>query len=389
MQPHWAALTVLTAARTSLGFQFQSLASVSPVVVADLSLSYADLGALIGLYFLPGVVIAFPGGVLGQRFGEKRVVASGLILMLAGGIVSSLSTNFAGLAVGRVVSGIGGVLLNVLMAKMVTDWFAGRREIVLAMAIFVNSFPIGVGLAMLTLSTVADTGGWPTAIGASTAVTLAALLLLVFCYRRHPNDGATATPLGRTISPREAGLVCIAGAMWGIFNGVFAVMFGFAPTLLVAAAGFTPSQAGLIAGGATWLVVASVQIGGLLAQRGTRPLLLVAAGSLAWGGCLFVMASNDWLAAPALITAGLLMGLPVGVIMSLPAQALRPESRGLGMGLFYTGLYLGHGLLPPFSGWVQDTTGSPAVPLYFAMVLVLAMVPLYRVFRWTLSPKTG
>ena len=69
MQPHWAALAVLTAARTSLGFQFQSLASVSPVVVADLSLSYADLGALIGLYFLPGVVIALPGGVLGQRFG--------------------------------------------------------------------------------------------------------------------------------------------------------------------------------------------------------------------------------------------------------------------------------------------------------------------------------
>lgn len=386
MQPHWAALAVLTAARTSLGFQFQSLASASPVVVADLSLSYADLGALIGLYFLPGVVIALPGGMLGQQFGDKRVVAFGLILMLAGGVVASLSTNFTGLAVGRLVSGTGGVLLNVLMAKMVTDWFAGRREIVLAMAIFVNSFPIGVGLAMLTLGTLAEAGGWPTAIGASTAGALAALLLLVSCYRRHPNDGAAAIPIGRTISRGEAGLVCIAGAMWGIFNGVFAVMFGFAPTFL-AAAGFTPTRAGLIAGTATWLVVASVQAGGLLAQRGTRPLLLMAAGSLAWGGCLFVMASDAWLAAPALITAGLLMGLPVGVIMSLPAQALRPESRALGMGLFYTGLYVGHGLLPPICGWLQDRTGSPAVPLYFAMVLVLAMVPLYGIFRWTLSPR--
>src|SRR4028118_2082136 len=100
------------------------------------------------------------------------------------------------------------------------------------------------------------------------------------------------------------------------------------------------------------------------------------AGSLAWGACLFLMASNAWLTAAALITAGLLMGLPVGVIMSLPAQALRPESRGLGMGLFYTGLYLGHGLLPPFSGWLQDSTGSPEIPLYFAMALALAMVPL-------------
>jgi MFS family permease len=145
MQPHWAALAVLTTARTSLGFQFQSLASVSPNVVEELGLSYADLGTLIGLYFLPGVVMALPGGALGRRFGDKRVVASGLVLMLAGSVVANLAWDFAGLAAGRVLSGVGGVLLNVLMAKMVTDWFAGRREIVLAMAVFVNSFPLGAG----------------------------------------------------------------------------------------------------------------------------------------------------------------------------------------------------------------------------------------------------
>ena len=235
MQPHWAALAVLTAARISLGFQFQSLASVSPIVVEELGLSYADLGTLIGLYFLPGVVMALPGGALGRRFGDKRMVAFGLVLMLAGGSVASLASDFAGLAAGRVLSGVGGVLLNVLMAKMVTDWFAGRREIVLAMAVFVNSFPIGVGLAMLTLGTLADTAGWPAALAASAALALAALLLLGLGYQRHPNDGAAAATPGGTVSPREAGLVCVAGAIWGIFNSGFAVMFGFAPTFLARA----------------------------------------------------------------------------------------------------------------------------------------------------------
>ena len=86
MQPHWRALALLTIARTSLGFQFQSVASVSPLLVEQMGLTYPDLGTLIGLYFAPGLVIALPGGALGQRFGDKRMVVFGLLLMAVGGI---------------------------------------------------------------------------------------------------------------------------------------------------------------------------------------------------------------------------------------------------------------------------------------------------------------
>ena len=51
---------------------------------------------------------------------------------------------------GRLIAGTGGVLLNVQMTKMVADWFAGK-EIATAMAIFVNSWPAGVALSLLTL----------------------------------------------------------------------------------------------------------------------------------------------------------------------------------------------------------------------------------------------
>ena len=42
------------------------------------------------------------------------------------------------------------MLLNVLMSKMVTDWFAGK-EIGTAMAVFLNSWPLGIALALLAL----------------------------------------------------------------------------------------------------------------------------------------------------------------------------------------------------------------------------------------------
>ncbi|WP_043341407.1 MFS transporter [Belnapia moabensis] len=379
MEAKWRALLVLTAARTSLGFQFQSVASVSPLLVEELGLTGADLGALIGLYFLPGLVLALPGGALGRRFGDTRVVVAGLVLMALGGLVASLATGFAGLAAGRVLAGMGAVLLNVLMAKMVTDWFAGQREIVLAMAIFVNSFPIGIGLAQLGLGVLAAAAGWALAFAATGVLALVALLLLRIGYRAHPNDGAAAPAGARgRISGREVGLVCLAGAMWGGLNGSLAVTIGFAPTFLVQG-GLPPGQAGLVVGLATWLSVASVQAGGMLAQRGVSPAVLMLAGCLGWAACL--MALGAGMGVTPLLVAGLAMGLPVGVIMALPAQALRPENRAVGMGLFYTWLYVGHAGLPPAAGWVQDVTGVAAAPLHAAAGFVALLVLAYAAFR--------
>lgn len=39
-----------------MGFQFQSVASISTFLVADLGINYTEIGTLVGLYLLPGVV---------------------------------------------------------------------------------------------------------------------------------------------------------------------------------------------------------------------------------------------------------------------------------------------------------------------------------------------
>ena len=43
----WTILGILFIARTSVGFQFQSVASVSPSLIDDLSINYAQIGTLI------------------------------------------------------------------------------------------------------------------------------------------------------------------------------------------------------------------------------------------------------------------------------------------------------------------------------------------------------
>jgi cyanate permease len=54
----WSMLALIVIARVSMGLQFQSIAPVAPLLIADFALSYSQLGLLIGLYLLPGGVIA-------------------------------------------------------------------------------------------------------------------------------------------------------------------------------------------------------------------------------------------------------------------------------------------------------------------------------------------
>ena len=159
-------LAVLFLARTAMSFQFQSVGSLSPFLVPDLGLDYAALGTLIGLYMLPGLVIALPGGVLGRRFGETRMCLLGLALITLGGLLMGLAETYALATIGRVIAGVGGVIINVLLTKMVADWFAGP-EMMTAMALFVNSWPVGIGLGLLTLGPFAPSpwSSWHFAIG--------------------------------------------------------------------------------------------------------------------------------------------------------------------------------------------------------------------------------
>ncbi len=150
MRNRWGILAVLFVVRLTMAFQFQSVAAVAPLLGSSFGVSLADIGLLIGLYFTPGVAIALPGGAIGQRFGDKTTVLAALALMLIGGLAMALSDSWNVQMAGRLIAGAGGVLLNVQMTKMVADWFAGR-EIATAMAIFVNSWPAGIAISLLTL----------------------------------------------------------------------------------------------------------------------------------------------------------------------------------------------------------------------------------------------
>ena len=73
-----------------------------------------------------------------------------------------------------------------------------------------------------------------------------------------------------------------------------------------------------------------------------------------------------------MILIGLLGGLPVGPIMSLPARVLKPETRAVGMGIFYT-LYYGTMMLgPAVAGALSKSSGQAASAIDFGAITFLA-----------------
>ena len=125
-QARWGILALLFVCRSGLGFQFQTLGSVSDALVSSLGFSYAQIGTLIGLFMLPGLVLALPAGYLGRLLSDRVLVALAFMCLAVGGTVAALAQGFGLLALGRLACGAGFVISTIYLTKMTADWFSGK-----------------------------------------------------------------------------------------------------------------------------------------------------------------------------------------------------------------------------------------------------------------------
>ncbi len=382
MGNRWVILALLFLVRSGMGFQFQTVPALAPLYIATFGVSVADIGLLIGLYHAPGIALALPGGGLGRRFGDRAVVAVGLLLMLAGSLLmlwpaTAWPGGWAMQITARLLAGAGAVALNVAMAKMVTDWFAGR-EIATAMGIFVNSWPFGIAMGLLLfpkLAAEAGLAGVNLLVAAALAVGLTALVALY----RSPH-GVTMAPTTASGWPEGAArnAVLVAGLIWGLFNAAFGVVFGFGP-LMLTERGWTLAAASSATSIVLWLVVVSVPLGGVLADRSGRPLAVLIGSCLAFAAALLVATRTDAVMA-VFVVLGLLGGLAVGPIMSLPSRVLAPQTRAVGMGLFFTMFYLVQAAGPWVAGRASTVAGRAAMAFDVGAAFLMVALALLAMF---------
>lgn len=383
----WIILLCLFLGRTALGVQFQSLVSVGEQVAGELGLSYAHLGTLIGFMFLPGLVLAFPTGWLARIMSDRAAVTLGLALVAGGGAVATMATGFDGIAAGRAVTGIGFVICSLYFTKMVADWFAGR-EIAAAMGILTMSWPAGIALSQVSHGAIGEAFGWQTAIGTAAVYGFVAAALVGLTYRSpHASHGAVRIGGEMRLSRREWWLTGLAALCWSGFNAGYAVYLSFAAQVLIVR-GEDPVAATATVSLASWAMIASLPLGGILADWSKRPDAVLAISMAAAIGGLLLLPVEGFTVAAALLY-GLIGMAPAGVIMALTGRAMPPSRRAFGMAVFYSAMYPITALAPIGGGWLYDLTGDVRSPLALGVGLFAMTAATYAAFRLMEGRREG
>lgn len=390
----WKILVLVFLSRAALGLQFQTVGSVSPQLVAEMGFGYAEVGSLIGLFMLPGLVLALPAGYAGRWAADRTLVGIGLLLLGAGGLAAAVAAGFGLLAFGRILAGVGYVFTTLYFAKMVVDWFSGR-ELATAMGALVMSWPFGVALGQVLHVWLALRFGWPAAFVVASIHCVAGALAILVLYRppaeaRPGAPGAdapappAASPAGglvaRLMPAAELRLTLLAAAVWGLFNAGYIVYLSFAPRLLVAS-GYGEAGAAAVVSLASWVMIVSGIVGGQVADRTGKPDRMLHA-CIAVAVAVLLLLPVPSLAVACCVVFGLVGTAPAGVIMALAGEAMAPQRRAVGMGVFFSLNFLLMAVAPPVAGWLHDRTGDPYPAIILAAALFAACTPAHLLFRW-------
>jgi MFS family permease len=142
----WWALVAIAASVLVVGLDLTVLNLALPTIANDLHASTSDLQWFSDAYSLVLAAAMLPAGLLGDRFGRKKVLLIALVLFGASSAACAYAVNTGELITARAVLGIGAAAIFPLSLSVIPVLFAPEERqkaiAIMASATFV-SFPIG------------------------------------------------------------------------------------------------------------------------------------------------------------------------------------------------------------------------------------------------------
>ena len=174
-----------------------------PAIKKTIIMNGAQLGLFAGLAGVLAIICAVPAGMAIKQFGARKVFLSGVVLMIAGLLILSFSSNFAGALSGRGIWQIGlRFLLPALTAATVVVVPDKYRSRMLGIGIAVSY--IGTIIAQNIGAYMSQTSGWQSAIQLFAVIVAAAAIIFFFFYRGNAAaKGETLKSDKTIINPNE------------------------------------------------------------------------------------------------------------------------------------------------------------------------------------------
>jgi MFS family permease len=322
------------------------------------------LGALAASFAIVPLVLAVPSGHAADRFGERRVMVVGsLLVLLSSAAFVLLADSVGGIVLASVVLGLGHLCSVVGQQAMVANGTPRERyDTAFGHYTFATSVgqAVGPGLIVLfggeaTIPRTSDIFVWATGL----TVVLVVLSLLLPRTRGHAGtvDGAGGSVRDLL---RKPGLVRALTVSCVVLAAVDITLV-YLPAL-GAERGIAAGTVGLLLTlRATASMTSRLFLGRLVAWMGRRRLLL---GSLALSATSLALTPVPmplWLLGVVVVLVGLGLGAGQPLTMSWLAETTPPGMRGRAMSLRLTGNRLGQVLVPSAAGLLAVGAGASGV----------------------------
>ena len=345
----WIAWSIGAVAYSVAVFQRSSLGVAGLETAHHFGVGPTVLSTFTMLQLLVYALMQVPVGLLVDRFGPRRLLTTGLLLMALGQCAFALTESVGAGVAARVLVGAGDAMSFVSVLRLIAAWFPARRGALMTQLTALAGIT-GNLVAAAPLGALLRTAGWtPTFL---TAAALAAVVLIPVATLLR--DRPTATGPAPAPRPRVRVRDQIADAwsrpgtrlgMWVHFSTqfsgtVFGLLWGY--PFLVEAQGLSPATASTMI---TLLVVVALVAGQVIgaslvrwpASRLGLALGVVLATTLTWA---VVLSWPGRVPLPALVVLVVVLGtnMPASMIGFEFARDANPTHRvGTASGLVNVG----------------------------------------------------
>ena len=236
----WLALAVLCGAMLMIILDGTITSVALPVLQAELGFTTAGLAWTVNAYLVPLGGLLLLAGRLGDLYGRRRMLLSGLTLFVLASVLCGLAIDAGMLIAARFVQGIGAAMASAVVLGMVVALFPESGARARAMGVYAFVGAAGASIGTLLGGVLTDTVGWRWIFLVNVPIGVAAVLLALRYV-------AADSPADRTARPDVlGGLLVTAGMVLGVFTIVdtsdLPVRLGMAAVALALLVGFVVRQ---------------------------------------------------------------------------------------------------------------------------------------------------
>ncbi|MHC3815445.1 MFS transporter [Streptomyces sp. DT9] len=153
MNRRWWALGALVASMLVLGFDMTILNVALPTMAGDLGATTGQQQWMADAYVVVFAALMLPAGLLGDRFGRRRMLITGLGVFLVGSVIGTFATDVPTVIAARCVMGVGGALVMPLAMAVLPSLFGEPKDRMKAIGIVSAASALGMPLGPIL-------GGW-------------------------------------------------------------------------------------------------------------------------------------------------------------------------------------------------------------------------------------